>query len=104
MPARAPRVLGVDEFAFRKGFTYGTVLVGVDVDAGLVMDVLPDRTSETFAAWLKEQPAAEIHQWWGAAEARWAAVEGPAHGMFRPWQPSIRRSCLGIGGSSASRS
>lgn len=45
---RAPRVLGVDEFAFRKGCTYGTVLV--DVEAGRVVDVLPDRTSETFAA------------------------------------------------------
>jgi hypothetical protein len=51
-------VLGVDEFAFRKGCTYGTVLV--DVEAGRVVDVLPDRTSETFAAWLTEHPGAEI--------------------------------------------
>ncbi|WP_405531063.1 transposase [Streptomyces canus] len=50
MPGSAPRVLGVDEFAFRKGCTYGTVLV--DIEAGQVVDVLPDRTSETFAAWL----------------------------------------------------
>ncbi|MEU5485727.1 ISL3 family transposase [Streptomyces mirabilis] len=55
---RAPRVLGVDEFAFRKGCTYGTVLV--DVEAGQVVGVLPDRTSETFAAWLTEHPGAEI--------------------------------------------
>ncbi|MER6418219.1 ISL3 family transposase [Streptomyces sp. NPDC001137] len=55
---RAPRVLGVDEFAFRRGCTYGTVLV--DVEAGRVVDVLPDRTSETFAAWLKDHPGAEI--------------------------------------------
>ncbi|MFF0451401.1 transposase family protein [Streptomyces sp. NPDC004609] len=46
--SRAPRVLGVDEFAFRKGCTYGTALV--DVEAGRVVNVLPDRTSETFAA------------------------------------------------------
>jgi transposase len=58
VPARAPRVPGVDEFAFRKGCTYGTVLV--DVEAGRVVDVLPDRTSETFAAWLTEHPGAEI--------------------------------------------
>ncbi|MFD8089329.1 ISL3 family transposase [Streptomyces malaysiensis] len=58
VPDRAPRVLGVDEFAFRKGCTYGTVLV--DVEAGRVVDVLPDRTAETFAAWLGEHPGAEI--------------------------------------------
>ncbi|MFI5977749.1 transposase [Streptomyces sp. NPDC051452] len=48
----------MDEFAFREGCTYGTVLV--DVEAVRVVDVLPDRTSETFAAWLKEHPGAEI--------------------------------------------
>ncbi|MEU6093090.1 ISL3 family transposase [Streptomyces sp. NPDC047085] len=58
VPDRAPRVLGVDEFAFRKGCTYGTVLV--DVEAGRVVDVLPDRTSETFATWLTEHPGVEI--------------------------------------------
>lgn len=32
----------------------------VDVEAGRVVDVLPDRTSATFAAWLTEHPGAEI--------------------------------------------
>ncbi|MET8748009.1 ISL3 family transposase [Streptomyces sp. NPDC004728] len=58
VPERSPRVLGVDEFAFRKGRTYGTLLV--DVEAGRVVDVLPDRTSETFATWLRKHPGAEI--------------------------------------------
>jgi len=58
VPERAPRVLGVDEFAFRCGRRYGTILV--DVETGRVVDVLPDRTSETFAAWLTEHPGAEI--------------------------------------------
>ena len=58
VPARAPRVLGVDEFAFRRGRTYGTMLV--DIEAGTVVDVLPDRTSETFAAWLREHPGVEV--------------------------------------------
>jgi hypothetical protein len=58
VPDRAPRVLGVDDFAFRKGRTYGTVLV--DVEAGRVVDVLPERTAETFAAWLTEHPGTEI--------------------------------------------
>lgn len=58
VPDRAPRVLGVDDFAFRKGRTYGTVLV--DVEAGRVVDVLPDRTAETLAAWLTRHPGAEV--------------------------------------------
>ncbi len=58
VPEQAPRVLGVDEFAFRRGCRYGTILV--DVEAGRVIDVLPDRTSETFAAWLTAHPGAEI--------------------------------------------
>ncbi|WP_177239204.1 transposase [Streptomyces sp. PAN_FS17] len=57
-PGQAPRVLGVDEFAFRRGRRYGSILV--DVEAGQVVDVLPDRTSETFAAWLTAHPGAEI--------------------------------------------
>ncbi|MEU8795745.1 hypothetical protein [Streptomyces sp. NPDC048643] len=40
-PEWAPRVLGVDGFAFRRGRRYG------DVEGGRVVDVLPDRTSET---------------------------------------------------------
>lgn len=58
VPKHAPRVLGVDEFAFRKGCTYGTVLV--DVEAGRVVDVFPDRTAETFADWLRAHPGVEI--------------------------------------------
>ncbi|MFC8669290.1 transposase [Streptomyces sp. NPDC057199] len=58
MPERAPRVLGVDEFAFRKGRRYGTVLV--DIEAARVVDVLPDRDAASFATWLREHPGAEI--------------------------------------------
>lgn len=58
VPGPAPRVLGVDAFTFRRGRRYGTILV--DVDAGPVVGVLPDRTSETFAAWLTAHPGTEI--------------------------------------------
>ncbi|MGW2520711.1 hypothetical protein ACWC09_27575 [Streptomyces sp. NPDC001617] len=40
------------------GCTYSTVLV--DVEAGRVVDIPPDRTSEPFAAWLTNRAGAEI--------------------------------------------
>lgn len=46
--ARAPRVLGVDEFASRRGRAYRTLFLGFE--AGQEVDVLPDRTPEPFAA------------------------------------------------------
>jgi transposase len=53
-----PRVLGVDDWALRKGSTYGTILV--DLERGCIVDLLPDRTPETLAAWLCVHPGVEI--------------------------------------------
>jgi transposase len=48
------RNLGVDDWAWRKGQEYGTILVNLDLHR--VLDLLPDRASESFSEWLKSHP------------------------------------------------
>jgi transposase len=54
----APEILGVDDFALRKGQVYGTVLV--DVTTGKAVDLLPDREAETLAGWLQAHPGTQV--------------------------------------------
>jgi hypothetical protein len=65
--------LGIDDFAFRRGRIYGTILV--DMRSHKVIDVLPDRSAETSAAWMATHPEIET--------GRVEIVEGTMHQQRR---------------------
>jgi transposase len=53
-----PRVLGIDDFALRRGLVYATVLI--DAETGRRVDVVPGRTAEVTEKWLKDHPGVEV--------------------------------------------
>ena len=53
-----PRVVGIDDWALTKGHRYATVIV--DLEQHCILDILPDRTAETVAAWLRDHPSIEV--------------------------------------------
>lgn len=59
LPARRPpRIVGVDDWAMKKGRTYCSILV--DLERRKPIELLPDRTASTLSAWLGRHPAFEI--------------------------------------------
>lgn len=53
-----PTVIGIDDFALRRGYRYATIIV--DLESHEPIDLLEDRDSQAIASWLKAQPQVEI--------------------------------------------
>lgn len=58
MVVKAPEILGVVDFAFKRGRTYGAILV--DLRTHRPVDLLPERTADALSLWLRSHPGVLI--------------------------------------------
>ena len=56
--ANTPRQVGIDDFAWKKGDHYGTILL--DLERHCPVDLLADRSAESVTAWLLAHPGVEL--------------------------------------------
>jgi len=66
--------VGIDDFAFRRGYRFGTILV--NLESHRVVDLLPDRRAETAARWIRQQPDVMVVSRDRGGEYASAASEG----------------------------
>ena len=71
---REPRVIGIDDFAWKRGHRYRTIIC--DLERRCIIDLLPDREAATATAWLAGHPSINIIARDRGAGYRQAAAEG----------------------------
>src|SRR5262249_12558473 len=77
--AHPVRVLGIDDWAFRRGQRYGTILC--DLERQRPIDLLPDRSAEILREWLRAHPEVEIISRDRADDYIKGATEGAPHAV-----------------------
>jgi transposase len=82
-----PRFVGIDDWAWRKGQRYGTIVV--DLETSEVIDLLPDRDASTVKAWLDAHPGVELVSRDRASSYSQAATEAApqAQQVADRWHP-----------------
>jgi transposase len=74
LPKVLVQLLGIDDFSFRRGFRFGTILVNLETHR--IIDLLPDRLSDTSADWMKLHPEITVVSRDGSSTYASAASEG----------------------------
>jgi transposase len=86
-----PHVIGLDDWAWKRRLRYGTLIC--DLERGLPIDLLPDRTVETVSAWLQKHPTINTISRDGSSEYASAIKKGApqAREVSDRWHLVVRR-------------
>ena len=82
----------MDDFSFRRGHKWGTVLV--DLERRTLMDVLSDRSADTFVRWLSEHLGVEVVSRDRSGEYPTRSTSSNASRMDSTTQPRFIRRLL----------
>src|SRR6266498_6051183 len=69
-----PHVIGLDDWARKRRLRYGTLIC--DLELGLPIDLLPDRSAEAVSAWLLKHPSLDVGRFDGSSEYASAMRKG----------------------------
>lgn len=89
-PHPPPRVTGIDDWAWRRGQRYGTIIC--DLERRRVIDILPERSTEAVTAWLQKHPGVEVI----ARDRADAYAEGADKARPMPSRSLIVGTCCAI--------